>query len=293
MQIGFVGLGAMGLPMAINIQKGLNNDNLPSLRVWNRTASKAAPVQELGAIVETSLESIAKNCQIFFAMTFDDAALQLTVDTIVSNSNSTSKPLFISCSTVAPSLIQSLSAKYLAKITILSAPVFGRPDAALNKQLVAVLAGGTPSEKDIVSKYLQYTTRKITILNGPAHTANVLKLTGNFCIASLIDMLAQAQTLSEKNGVPREAVVDVVSSLFPGPIVGGYSSRIAVDDFGVGFTVDGGLKDVGLMQELARESGVCLPFADVVKGHLDRQKGEDPNLDWSSIARVVRKDSGL
>ncbi|ORY29426.1 6-phosphogluconate dehydrogenase C-terminal domain-like protein [Rhizoclosmatium globosum] len=281
--------------MAVNIQKGLAAAGLAPLHVWNRTASKAEPVQAEGAIVEPSLESLASKCSLIFAMTFDDAALESAfsaISTLSNKSNDGKNKILVTCSTVAPSLVQQLEHK-TKSVSVLSAPVFGRPDAAAAKMLVAVLAGGSETEKNHVAKYLEYTTRKITRLGGPAHTANVLKLTGNFCILSVIEMLAQAQTLAEKNGVPREAVVDVVSALMPGPIVTGYSERIARDEFDVGFTVDGGLKDVGLMRDLASSSSVSLPFADIAHGHLERQKAENKDLDWASLAKIVRKDSHL
>ncbi|KAI9337253.1 6-phosphogluconate dehydrogenase, partial [Obelidium mucronatum] len=288
----YKGVGALAVPTSQNVESGL----IILLQEWGRNGSSARCLLQ-----NTSISNSKKKKN---AMTFDDASLESTFEIVANTAaavdanhqpqlQSDSKTLFITCSTVAPGLVEKLSHRHSDKITLLSAPVFGRPDAAANKQLVAVLAGGSDREKEIVAQYLEFTTRKITILNGPAHTANVLKLTGNFCIASVIDMLAQAQTLAQKNGVSRDAVVDIVSALMPGPIVSGYSLRIAANDFATGFTVEGGLKDVGLMKQLAVESGVSLPFADVVMDHLERQKEDDKDLDWASLAQVVRKDSGL
>ncbi|KAJ3071591.1 hypothetical protein HDU98_005093 [Podochytrium sp. JEL0797] len=289
-QIGFIGLGAMGLPMATNLQKGLAAHGQPCLRVWNRTAAKAEPVARIGAVVEDTMASLVSHCDVVFAMTFDDDALKAVFDVVCAAPKAT---VLVSCATVAPALVARLAASCPKHVALLSCPVFGRPDAAANGTLMGVLAGGGVEVQDRVARYAVLFAPRLTRLGGEAQTANVLKLTGNFCIASVIDMLAQAQALAEKNGVPRAAVVETIAGLMPGPIVSGYSQRIAADEFGVGFTVGGGLKDVGLMRDLAKTSGVSLPFADVVYTHLERQEQDDKNLDWASIAQIVRKDSGL
>ncbi|KAI8612482.1 hypothetical protein BC830DRAFT_1136462 [Chytriomyces sp. MP71] len=290
--IGFAGLGNMGLPMAINMHRGLKAEGSSALRVWNRTASKADGLVAEGAVLATSLKSLAAECDIVFAMTFDDAALETLFAAFDAGA---SKPLtLVSCATVDPELIKRLAQTASKFVTLASSPVFGRPEAAAAKQLVAVLAG--PSAAcDAAAPFLHHTCRKITRLPGTnAHAANVLKLTGNFMILSMIDLLAQAQTLAECNGLARGDVVDVIASLFPGPIVGGYSERIARDEFASGFSVVGGLKDAGLVKGLAQRSGASVPYADVAYDHLVRQKEDGgAEMDWASLTQIVRKDSGL
>ncbi|TPX59668.1 hypothetical protein CcCBS67573_g09068 [Chytriomyces confervae] len=289
-KVGFVGLGSMGLPMAINIQRGLYAEGRV-LHVWNRTAEKARAVVAQGAIQEETLESLCSKCNIIFAMTFDDAALVALHATV--SAHSVPGTVLVSCSTVDPSLVSRLTDKAGA-VTLVSAPVFGRPDAAAAALLTGVLAGAQES-CDQVEPLLRMTCKKVVRLGTTASAANVVKLSGNFCIAAIIDLLAQAQTLAEKNGVERGAMVDVLTDLFPGHIFGGYAKRIAADDFDQGFSIDGGLKDVGLVRKLAQESGCSTPFADIVNGHLVRTKeeGGSSGADWASLAKVVRKDSGL
>ncbi|KAJ3345159.1 UDP-glucose 6-dehydrogenase 1 [Entophlyctis luteolus] len=301
--VGFAGLGAMGLPMAHNIHSGLKEKG-GVLHVWNRTASKAEPLVAQGAVLENSLgmrfhpdrniqlsfsettEELAAKVDILFAMTFDDKALESLCDSV--RAHATRPIILVSCATVDPSLVSRLAASGHKYVTIVSAPVFGRPDAAAARMLTTVLAG-SPTHCDTVEPYIQLTCRKVIRLPGEQpQAANVLKLTGNFCIASIIDLLAQAQTLAEKNGISRENAVDLVTTLMPGPIVGGYAERMSKDDFGIGFSVDGGLKDVGLVRRLAEQSGASVPFADVVYAHLQRQKeaNGDQDLDWASLAKT-------
>ncbi|KAJ3131883.1 Serine/threonine-protein phosphatase 2A regulatory subunit B'' subunit gamma [Physocladia obscura] len=289
--VGFGGLGSMGAPMALNLQKGLAETGGPALRVWNRTASKTAEAVAAGAVAVDSLGQLGAECGVVFLMTFDDDALKTAFKEIEAQTKSkASKTIIVSCATVDPQLVALLanSADKNGKITLISCPVFGRPDAAAARQLVGALAG----EKwacDLAEPYIKHMTRKITRLPGEsAHTANVLKLTGNFGILSIIEILAQAQTLGEKNGVPRHVVAELLSTLMPGPIVGGYAQRIASDDFAAGFSVLGGLKDAGLMLGVAKDSGVKLPFAEIAHEHLTRQAADNEDLDWGSLAQIYQ-----
>jgi 3-hydroxyisobutyrate dehydrogenase-like beta-hydroxyacid dehydrogenase len=65
-QLGWIGLGSMGLAMATNIQKHLTQNNSPALKYWNRTISRGEPLEELGSIACASAEELARTCDVIF-----------------------------------------------------------------------------------------------------------------------------------------------------------------------------------------------------------------------------------
>eukprot|EP01126_Amoeba_proteus_P030119 TRINITY_DN29869_c0_g1_i1.p1 TRINITY_DN29869_c0_g1~~TRINITY_DN29869_c0_g1_i1.p1 ORF type:complete len:321 (-),score=57.23 TRINITY_DN29869_c0_g1_i1:239-1087(-) len=281
----------MGLPMAINLQKGMSETN-SRLHVWNRTSSKATAVLELGALLEPSVSSLAEHCDIIFSMCFDDDALESIFETVLEKC--TKKKILVSFSTVTPGLVQRLAERSNGtNLELLSAPVFGRPDAAASRTLICVLAG-PESAKSLVLPYLSHIVHRVDDLGEDTKSANVMKLIGNFVLASSIDMIAQVQTLGEKNGIPRHKTTELLKFFCNSPILPMYAKRMADDNFEPGFTVIGGLKDATLMRTLAMESGVSLPFIDIVMGHLNQQISRgDGELDWSSLVKSVRSDSNL
>ncbi|KAJ3030640.1 hypothetical protein HDV00_008761 [Rhizophlyctis rosea] len=294
--VGFIGLGAMGSGMAQNLQKYLAADNRPPLCVWNRTIQKCQPIVDLGGIAEEGGPAeLAQRCDILFSMVFDDAALREVVDVIAATSKRKSGLMFIDCSTVYPQTTKECAAKMKANgVRYLACPMFGRPDAALAKQLVGSLAGN-PADKVEVRPYLDAMTKAVIDVGDEPHMANSEKLIGNFIILSAIEVLAEAQTLAEKSGLSRQNVMDFVNTMLPVPVFQGYGSRMAKDEFeipkgGVGFPVRGGLKDAGYMKKLATETGTEMPVLEIAIKHLEEQDGKGRgDLDWGSLALSVRE----
>ncbi|KAI9324135.1 6-phosphogluconate dehydrogenase [Zopfochytrium polystomum] len=233
-------------------------------------------------------------------MTFDDANLRAVVAEILATPDRSRSLVFVSCSTVDPEVVKEVAkSAQEGGVKFVSAPVFGRPDAAANKMLVWAVAGPADA-KAVADPYFKAMGRLVIDCGEAPEKANIMKLTGNFLIASTIEILAESQTFADKNGVSPAAVMQLVSALFPSPVTVGYGTRIAQGQFTIdaqhpGFSIDGGIKDVGLMRKVAQRSGVALPVADVVAGHLDRAKAIDgsDNLDWAALAKAVREESGL
>ena len=101
--------------------------------------------------------------------------------------------------------------------------------------------------------------------------------------------------MAEKGGLQNETVLELIQALLPVPLFQGYGSRIAKQEFvPAGFALALGLKDVGLMQKLAKDVAAPLPLADLADNHLRaafaRGRGD---LDWGALATVVREMAGL
>jgi 3-hydroxyisobutyrate dehydrogenase-like beta-hydroxyacid dehydrogenase len=291
-QLGFIGLGNMGEPMAANLLAAGYG-----LRVYNRTTAKASPVTAKGALLAKSAADVALPAGIVLTMLSDDHA----VEGVCMASGSFVEKLgpggiHVSLSTISPAAARRLSehhAKY--KVEYVAAPVFGRPDAAAGKRL-AVLLSGPAAAKKRVEPILPAISSSHFDFGEDAGSANVVKLCGNFLVASAIEGLAEALTLAEKNGVNKNDVADMLGkTIFACPVYQGYGKQIAEQRFDPpGFKLALGLKDINLALQTAASVSVPMPLASLLH---DRwvsavAKGRE-NLDWAAVSLGAREDAGL
>jgi 3-hydroxyisobutyrate dehydrogenase-like beta-hydroxyacid dehydrogenase len=291
-EIGFVGLGAMGEPMAANLAAAGYK-----LRVYNRTASKADALVAMGAMRVERPGDAAQTGGVAITMLADDAALEA----VTLGANGLAERLgaggiHISMSTVAPATTRRLAEYHAAQgNTIIAAPVFGRPDAAKAKRLW-VLASGPAAQKTTIRPLLEAMGQAVFDFGEEPGAANVAKLAGNFLIAANLEAMSEALAMAEKQGVERAAVADMLSkTLFACPIYVGYGKLIAEKRFTpVGFRMPLGLKDVELTLRTAAEVTMALPMASLVRDRFlaSLAKGR-AEMDWSAIALSVLDDAGL
>lgn len=290
--IGFVGLGHMGRPMAENLlHAGM------ALRVHNRTAGKMAPLVERGAAAANTPGEAAPPGGIVVTMLADDRALEaVTLGPAGLVEALGAGGVHLSMSTVSPATARRLAAAHAERgSTYVAAPVFGRPDAAAARKLW-IAAAGPAAALARVRPLLEAMGQGIFPFGEEPAAANVVKLCGNFLIASAMEAMAEAFTLGEKNGIARDHLAQLfASTLFACPIYANYGRMIAAQQYEpAGFALRLGAKDVGLVVGTAVESRTPMPLAQLLQHHyvsgLARGWGE---LDWSAIARVVSAEAGL
>src|SRR6478735_9197739 len=138
MQIGFIGLGNLGTPIAENLLQ-----QHKQLLVYNRTASKAQPLINKGAVLCESVKELAEKCDIVFSMVSDDAALNHIVkseDGLAANMKEGS--IHVSMSTILPATATYLDAlHHVHRNHYVAAPVMGRPEAAKARKLNYLVSG--------------------------------------------------------------------------------------------------------------------------------------------------------
>jgi len=291
-EIGFVGLGAMGAPMASSLV-----DAGYILRVYNRTAAKAEPLVKMGATRAEHPGDAARPGGIVITMLADDAALEeVTLGAQGLAERLGRGGTHISMSTVAPGTSRLLAEEHAKRGgAYIAAPVFGRPDAAKAKKLW-VLASGPSLAKAAARPLLDAMGQAVFDFGEDPGAANVAKLAGNFLIAANLEAMSEAFAMVEKQGVKQSAVAELLAkTLFACPIYQGYGRAIAEKRFTpVGFRMPLGLKDVSLALETAAEVTVPLPIASLVRDRFlaSLAKGR-ADLDWSAIALSVLEDAGL
>lgn len=290
--IGFIGLGSMGLPLATNLlESGYQ------LRVYNRTAAKAQPLVEKGAIAVKAPAEVLEPGGIVITLLSNDQALEEVVLGEQGLLNSlTADSVHLSMSTVAPATAKKLAAQHNQHgAHYLAAPVFGRPDAVVARKLWLTLAGDEAA-KARVRPLLEKVGQGIFDFGEDVGAANVVKLAGNFLIISAIEAMAEAFTLAEKNGVDRAQIADLFGqTLFACPIYQNYGRMIAQQQYEpAGFKLALGLKDVTLALQTARASQMPMPLASLLHDRLiaavANGKGE---IDWTGLALTASEEAGL
>jgi len=291
MDVGFVGLGLMGLPMARNLLKAGHR-----LRVYNRSRSRAEALEKDGAIaVDTPAEASAGDA-VFTMLANDQAA-----EEVVFGGEGILKGLgqgraHISMSTITVDLSERLAQAHHEKgQAYVAAPVFGRPEAAAAAKLFIVLAGEKGAIEKLQPLFEAMGQRTFVLGQNPAE-ANLVKLSGNFLIAAMIECLGETVALVRKHGAdPRRFLEIMTETLFAAPVYRTYGALIADQNYEpAGFKLELGLKDVRSVLAAAETKSVPMPVASVVRDHfLSAIARGGANLDWSALAKVAAEDAGL
>jgi len=292
MKIAFFGLGNMGTPMAWRLVRAGHE-----VTVWNRTLSKAQPLRTEGAKVSPSPQEAAKQAEILITMLADDHAVQSAV--LDSSGAIDSLPrgaTHISMSTISVEFSKRLASEHRKHGQhYIAAPVFGRPDAADAGKLF-VAAAGEKAALERVMPVLQALGQQVFVMGDKPEMANVVKVSGNFLIAAVIESLAEAIALARKYGIDPHQYVDfLTSTLFAAPVYKTYGGLIAdAQHEKAGFALRLGLKDVKLALAAAEAVDASLPVASLVRDHILMALGRGfDKQDWSVLGKLAAENAGL
>ena len=291
MQIGFIGLGNMGSGMAENLLRAGH-----TLTVYNRTRKAAEPLAEHGAkIADTPADACKGAAAVVTMLANDEAVEAVTFGDNGVLAGLAKGALHISSSTISVALSKRLTAAHAeAGQRFVAAPVFGRPDAAAAGKLF-VVAAGKPDAVETAKPLLDAVGQRTFVISEEPQAANLVKLSGNFLIASVIEALGEAMALVHKGGIDKHAYLDILTStLFSAPVYKTYGGLLADGKYEpAGFAAPLGLKDIRLTLAAAEELRVPLPLASLLRDRfitLLAQGGD--KLDWSAIGELAAKDAG-
>ena len=291
MKIGFIGLGQMGAAMAANLLKADHQ-----VTVYNRTRTKAEPLMREGARVAVTIAEACGGDAVFTMLANDDAveAVVLGKGGIVESLPASA--IHVSSSTISIALAERLEAAHgCAGQRFVAAPVFGRPDAAAAGNLYVVTAG-EPATVQAITPLLDAIGQRTFIVSETPKVANLVKLSGNFLIAAVIEALGEAIAFVGKGGVDPHRYVDLLtSSLFAAPVYKTYGGLIAERKFEpAGFAAPLGAKDIRLALAAADELRVPLPIASLLRDRfLTVLANGGDALDWSAIGALAARDASL
>jgi 3-hydroxyisobutyrate dehydrogenase-like beta-hydroxyacid dehydrogenase len=291
MTVGFIGLGRMGTGMAANLLRAGHE-----VAVYNRTPSRVRPLVEQGAHAAARVRDACRGDAVI-TMLADDGAVENVVfghDGVLEGLREGA--VHISMSTISVAMSERLAAAHAkARRPFVAAPVFGRPEAAAAAKLF-IVAAGAPDVVDACRPLFDAMGQKTFHIADEPKAANLVKLSGNFLIASVIEALGEALALVNKAGIEgRQYLEFLTSTLFTAPVYKNYGGQIVERKFKpAGFAAVLGEKDIRLTLAAAETLRVPMPLASVVHDRLLTllARGGEA-LDWSAIGQLAAEDAGL
>lgn len=259
MHVGFIGLGVMGQPMALRLARS----GTP-LVVWNRTASRTAPLRAAGAEVAADPGEVFARTDVVFLMLADDHA----TDAVLGRGGPdfaarVAGRVVVHMGTTSPAYSRALEADVRAAGgSYVEAPVSGSRVPAENGRLVAMLAGEERAVETV--RPLLAPLCQETFVCGPVPDALLMKLSVNLFLITLVTGLTEAFHFAERQGLDRRLLLDVLDA---GPMASPVSRmkapKLLAGDFEVQAAVLDVLKNNRLIAEAARASGTASPLLDV------------------------------
>ncbi|MGC9455082.1 MAG: NAD(P)-dependent oxidoreductase [Phycisphaerae bacterium] len=262
LRVGFIGMGIMGAPMAMNCLKAGYE-----MTVYNRTASKTGPLREAGAAVADSPAAVAGKCDVVCScVTASEDVLEVMLDesrgVIAGVREGTT---VVDFSTVAPRVARSCAEALAGKRAgFLDAPISGG-DVGARKATLSIMVGGEKEHFDRVLPILETMGKTITHC-GPSGAGYVVKLCNQILGGLHLIAASEALTLAEQAGLDAEPMLRAVSAGAAGSwMLTNLAPKMVAGDDEPGFFVDYQLKDLRLADEAADEFGVSLPGASLAK----------------------------
>jgi 3-hydroxyisobutyrate dehydrogenase-like beta-hydroxyacid dehydrogenase len=281
MNVGFVGIGRMGLPMAHNILAA----GFP-LTVWNRRAERCDQLAEAGAVVASDLPELARSADVVVTMVADGAAAREVL--IDSGLLDALRPgsVVLEMSTIGPLAATALAREASTRdVALLDSPVSGSVAVAEAAQLFAMV-GGEADAYERARPVLDAMT-KGHLHVGRSGAGAAMKLAVNGVIAVTNEAIAEALVLAERYGIERETAYDVLAG---GAVASPFllykrESFLHPDTAPVGFTTALMRKDLALALALAADLDVPLPAVEAAERVL--AASELVHLEDADVARVA------
>jgi 3-hydroxyisobutyrate dehydrogenase-like beta-hydroxyacid dehydrogenase len=291
MKVGFIGLGHMGAAMAGSLLEAGHE-----VTVYNRTPSKARGLIDRGAHLAACVADACQGDAVITMLADDDAVEGIVFGESGVLRSLGERTIHVSMSTISVAMGEWLADGHAtAGRRFVAAPVFGRPDVAAKGKLF-IVAAGAPDVVGACTPLFDAMAQKTINIGEVPKTANLVKLSGNFLTASVLEALSEAMALVRKAGIdPHRYFELLTSTLFTGPHFTNYGGLIANGNFQpAGFAAPLGEKDLRLALAAAETLRVPMPLASLVHDRLQTliaRGGE--RLDWSALGQLAAHDAGL
>lgn len=249
MTVGFIGLGAMGKPIAAHLLKAACN-----LQVWNRTISvanhfQAEHIAQACVQVVSNLRAMAAECETIFTCVSADKDLIGIVDELLPSLQANT--IVCDHSTIAPETATKLGHKLAAvNCHFIDAPVSGGVEGARKGSLVAMV-GGEKAIIERISPLLDCYTRKISRM-GEIGAGQATKAVNQVMIAGIAEAVTEALALAERLKLPTNQLLEVLGGAAGNWFMQHRGQSMLAEQFTVGFKLSLLYKDLGICEELAR-----------------------------------------
>lgn len=290
MKVAFIGMGAMGVSMALNI---LNAGY--ELTVHNRTREKEEAVGRAGALRGSSPKEAAAGAEVIIICVSDTP----DVEAVILGENGVihgakSGAIVVDMSTISPTVTRRIAEELGKKgVRMIDAPVSGGTEGA-KKGTLSIMVGGEADDVKKVEEILKAMGKTITHV-GLIGAGQITKAINQIIVAGTFWSVAEGVSLGLKAGLDMEKVIQAVSGGAAGSWgLSNRSGNMIKNEYPLGFRVKLHRKDLNIALEIAREIGVTLPVAAFIEqvetGLIGRGYGDE---DASAIARSIREQSGI
>lgn len=274
--VGFVGLGVMGGPMAGHLlSKGHN------VVVWNRTLSKADPLKQQGARVATDLPALAAECDIVFTCVSRTEDVEECVRALLPGA----RPglLFVDHSTILPE-----GARRLHTLTgesgtrFLDAPITGGSMGA-QKGRLTIFCGGAQSDFDEALPVMGAYAKRAELVGGPG-AGQTMKLANQIAVGGALLALCESLSFAKKAGLDLAQTRDMLATGAAGSwAFDNYGPKILEADWSPGFSIKNQRKDFAYTIETAERLDASVPGTELVDKLLARLE-QDGHGEWTTAA---------
>lgn len=287
MNIGFIGLGLMGRPMAQHLANGGH-----TLHLWARRPETLAPFREMaGARFHATPADLASDVDVVFTMVADGPDVETVIlgpDGILEGA----RPglVVVDMSTISPDTARQIAMRLaVRKIDFVDAPVSGGEKGAKEASLT-IMAGGKAEAYEKVLPLFNLMGRTINRI-GPSGAGQVAKACNQILVGAGITAMAEAFLLARKSGVDPARVREALLGGFAySKVLDNHGARILADDFKPGFKAWMHQKDLRIVMEEATRLGLPLPTSALVAQLLNALVGGGGgDEDSLAIYKVLEK----
>lgn len=286
LQLGWIGTGRMGYEMAARLAKGGCD-----IVVWNRTRTKAEPLEKYGAKIAGALPDLASRDIVFcMVSTWDDVK-----DVIGKLLSGPGKPkMVVECSSISlegSAELRQILSKH--KIEYLAAPVSGNAKVIKAGKLTFVVSGPKPAY-EAARPYLDMMGAGSSYV-GEGELARIAKICHNVMLGITIQTLSEITILAQKAGMPRHAFLDFLNKSVMGSMFTRYKTPALVNlDFKVTFTPHLLRKDLDLGLDAGRDFEVPMPLTSITRDLLQTLIGHGlSDEDFAKLIVLQAKASGI
>lgn len=281
MQLGWIGLGHMGVPMAKRLLDGGHG-----LTVYNRTYEKTAPLTERGATAVKEAQDVVRQSDIVFVMLADGPAVASVLESVTDDL--TGKTI-VNLSTISPEETKKMARLVEERDGIyLESPVSGSVSVAESGQLV-LLAGGDADVVTACQPYLDLLGKE-TIHFGSHGSGSAAKLAINLLLAVVGQGVAETLLLGEGAGLEKEKLIQMISaSGMNTPLFTGKRDMYRKNDFPSAFPLRLMAKDLGLITAEAKRQQIKLPLAQATDASYAEAKQTYGDADMAAIYLALQE----
>ena len=282
--IGFIGIGLMGFPMAKNLLKSDYR-----LKAFNRSQDKADRLKEFGAEISVSIKEVVTNSDVIITMLTDDSAVEKVMGSDEFISNIKEGATVIDMSSVNPVITKKYAEILKEKnINYLDAPVSGGTIGAEEASL-AIMVGG--DEKTFKQCYDLLKILGNPTLVGPVTSGQISKLANQIIVGVTIGAVAEAVTLCEKSGTNPNKMIEALSGGWAdSKILQTHGKRMISKDFSPKGKTTTQLKDMTNIINAGKAVETHLPISSLIKEmYKDLVADGHGNTDHSSLYNAIEK----